>query len=137
MIAYRYCSDKELEDLNKKGKIKGQHYETDEEMSTHIYEAKKRYLHFYLDEANMYCFDNVEPDNLVEFRFPNEFDEFRGLGTYYIMDEDYNLKVRYANQLAIPDSLVKREYVKNIQPINNQEEYEEKVKKLVNNRFSI
>ena len=135
MIAYRYCSNEELQRLNEKGKIKGFHYESDPEMSTHLYDAKMKYLHFYLDDANMYCFDNVEPENLVEFRFPNEFDEFRGLGTYYTMDENFNLRVRYANQLAIPDSLVKREYVKNIQPLNTKEEYESKVRRLINNHL--
>ncbi len=137
MIAYRYCSNKELERLNEKGKIKGFHYETNDEVSTHIYEAKQRYLHFYLDESNMYCFDNIKPENLVEFRFPNDFDEFRGLGKYYVMDDDYNVKLRYANQLAIPDSLVKKEYINTIQPINSPQEYEEKVKRLVNNSFYI
>ena len=135
MIAYRYCSNKELQRLNEKGKIKGFHYETDEEMSTHIYDEKMKYLHFYLDDANMYCFDDVEPENLVEFRFPNEFDEFRGLGTYYLMDDNFNLKVRYANQLAIPDYLVKREYVKNIEAINTPQEYTDKVKRLIHNHL--
>ncbi len=134
MIAYRYCSNKELQRLNEKGKIKGFHFESDPEVSTHVYEAKKRYLHFYLDDANMYCFDDVEPENLVEFRFPNEFDEFRGIGNYYIMDDSFNLKVKTANQLAIPDSLIKKEYVKNIEFINEQE-YEEKVKNLINNHL--
>jgi hypothetical protein len=132
MLAYRYCSNKELKRLNEKGNIKGFHYETDEEVSTHIYDVKEKYLHFYLDLENMYCFDDVEPENLVEFQFPNEFDEFRGLGYYYYLNNDMHLRMREANQLAIPASLIKREYVKNIQAFNNQSEYEEKVRRLVN-----
>jgi len=135
MIAYRYCSNKELQRLNEKGKIKGFHYESNPEMSTHLYDAKMKYLHFYLDEANMYCFDDVEPENLVEFRFPNEFDEFRGIGNYYVMDKDYNVKFRSANQLAIPDYLVKKEYVKNIEAINTPQEYEDRVKRLIHNHL--
>ncbi|MCR5482941.1 MAG: hypothetical protein K6E99_00815 [Bacilli bacterium] len=135
MIAYRYCSNEELQRLNEKGKIKGFHYESNPEMSTHLYDAKMKYLHFYLDEANMYCFDDVEPENLVEFRFPNEFDEFRGIGNYYVMDKDYNVKFRSANQLAIPDYLVKKEYVKNIEAINTPQEYEDRVKRLIHNHL--
>lgn len=131
MIAYRYCSNKELQDLNK-NKLKGYHYETNEEVSTHIYDLKKKYLHFYLDEGNMYCFDDIEPENLVQFVFPNDYDEFRGLGFYYVMNEDGNIRLRTSNQLAIPDSFINREQVKNIEPLRTND-YEAKVKKLVNN----
>ena len=131
MIAYRYCSNKELQDLNK-NKLKGYHYETNEVVSTHIYDLKKKYLHFYLDEGNMYCFDDIEPENLVQFVFPNDYDEFRGLGFYYVMNKDGNIRLRTANQLAIPDSFINREQVKNIEPLSSND-YEAKVKKLVNN----
>ena len=129
MIAYRYCSDKELDSLNRKDKIKGHHYENDDQMNTHIYEAKQKYLHFYLDSDNVYNFDPIKPENLVEFIFPNDFDNFRGIGYYYGVDENGNISVRYANQLAIPDYLIKRDQVKNIESLN-ETQFNENIKKL-------
>ena len=40
------------------------------------------------------------------------------------------MRVITCNQLAVPAHLVKREYVKNIQPVNN-DEYENNIKRLV------
>ena len=134
MIAYRYCSNEELENLEN-NELKGYTYETNPTVSTHEYDEKEEYLHFYLDEMNMFCFDEVEPENLVQFRFPNEFDEFRGLGFYYCMDEDYNLQIRTSNQLAVPASLVKKEYIRNIEEIDTKEKYNDKVRRLINNHI--
>ena len=131
MIAYRYCSDEEVLEL-KNDKIKGYNYTTNKLINTHEYEAYEEYLHFYLDKDSVYSYDEIEPENLLEFRFPNEFDEFRGLGYYYCTNENGELEVRTTNQLAVPASLVKKEYVKNIQPLK-ENEYDNNIKKLIKN----
>ncbi len=129
MIAYRYCSNEEIEEL-KKDKIKGYKYKTNNLINTHEYEKNKRYLHFYLDEDSVFSYDDVEPNGLLEFIFPNEFDEYRGIGYYYCVNDSGEMQIRKVNQLAVPASLVKREYVKNSQPIQ-EEEYESNIKRLV------
>ena len=131
MIAYRYCSNEEVQEL-KHNYINGYEYETNDKVNTHEYDVKKKYLHFYLNPDSIYSFDNITPENLLEFRFPNEFDEFRGIGYYYCINDDGNIEVRSANQLAIPDYLVKKEYVKNIKPLG-KEEYNNNIRKLVKN----
>ena len=129
MIAYRYCSDSEIEEL-KNDNIKGYKYKTNKLRNTHEYNKKEKYLHFYLDPESIFSYDDIEATELVEFRFPNEFDEYRGKGYYYCINGDGNMRVITANQLAVPAHLVKREYVKNIQPVNN-DEYENNIKRLV------
>lgn len=131
MIAYRYCSNEEVQEL-KHNYINGYEYETNDKVSTHEYDVKKKYLHFYLNPDSIYSFDNITPENLLEFRFPNEFDEFRGIGYYYCINDDGNIEVRSTNQLAIPDYLVKKEYVKNIKPLG-KEEYNNNIRKLIKN----
>lgn len=131
MIAYRYCSNEEVQEL-KHNYINGYEYETNDKVNTHEYDVKKKYLHFYLNPDSIYSFDNITPENLLEFRFPNEFDEFRGIGYYYCINDDGNIEVRSTNQLAIPDYLVKKEYVKNIKPLG-KEEYNNNIRKLIKN----
>ena len=111
MIAYRYCSDLEIEELNSDN-IKGYKYKTNKLVNTHEYDKKERYLHFYLDQDSIFCYDNIIPSELLEFRFPNDYDAYRGIGYYYCLCEDGNMQIRSVNQLAIPASQVKKEYVK-------------------------
>lgn len=129
MIAYRYCSSEEVEEL-KNDNIKGYKYKTNKLVNTHEYNKKEKYLHFYLDPDSIFSYDNIEPSDLLEFRFPNEYEAYRGIGCYYFVDEDGNVQTRRANQLAIPAKLVRREHVKNIQPLK-KEEYNDNIKKLV------
>ena len=129
MIAYRYCSSEEVEEL-KNDNIKGYKYKTNKLVNTHEYNKKEKYLHFYLDPDSIFSYDNIEPSDLLEFRFPNEYEVYRGIGCYYFVDEDGNVQTRRANQLAIPAKLVRREHVKNIQPLK-KEEYNDNIKKLV------
>jgi len=131
MIAYRYCSDEEVQEL-KYNYINGYEYETNDKVNTHEYDVKKKYLHFYLNPDSIYSFDNITPEYLLEFRFPNEFDEFRGIGYYYCINNDGNIEVRSTNQLAIPDYLVKKEHVKNIKPLGKGE-YNNNIRKLIKN----
>lgn len=133
MIAYRYCSDEELNSLNRKDVIKGFEYSNDPMRGTNQYEENVEYLHFFADSDNVYCLDPVDPENFVEFLFPQEFSDYWGVGNYYDY-EDKVVKMRRANQFAIPASLVRREHVKNIKSITN-EEFKDNIKRLRRNAF--
>lgn len=80
MRVFRLCTEDELTSLSLGDTIGKEYNET--ESSTHTYEKGEKYLHFYYDKVFAFFKEIDVGEYLCEFQFPNDYDRFRGKGSY-------------------------------------------------------
>lgn len=102
MRVFRLCTEEELINLSLGETIGKEYNET--KSSTHIYEKGKKYLHFYYDNVFAFYKGLESGEYLCEFHFPNEYDIYRGKGSYKTKSGyEHFIEV---DELSLPSELV-------------------------------
>ena len=127
MKAYRLCREDEVRQILRDNSFKniGGYY-SNYGCNIHLYQSDKKYLHFFMKKSDLLYLRSMKGRYICEYEIPKRIcDKHNGIGKYW----DYVdfCELVEVKELAIPTDFIKIDYLRSINKIIKDIDYEDMI----------